>query len=134
MTDEDDKSIVWAHVTHVGSVNELMFVEAELRSHEIPYYIPERNTNAVYPQYMPPGGFSLLVRPEDVDSVRAMLVDKGVEIDREHEGSELLEWLDQWSRPLPFIGHMHIGKRLLVLGTVAALVYLLVVTVLIELQ
>jgi hypothetical protein len=134
MEEEIDKSSAWTLVTHFASMNEMMFVEAELRSYEIQYNIPERNTGSVYPQYLPPGGFSLYVHPNDVETVRSLLVDKGVEIDREHEGSELLEWLDQWSRPLPFIGHLHVVKRLLVLGTVAALIYLLVVSLLIELE
>jgi len=101
------------------NVADLIFVEAELREREIEYQIFDRNTVEVAPQYAAAiGGARLQVRRRDANNALAIIADLGIVIEREHEGSVLLEWFDRKSSVFPIIGSLALGKRFVIMAAV----------------
>lgn len=114
----------------VGSfttVADLAMVEAELRERDIPYRMLDQNTVQVAPHYSAAiGGVRLQVRHRDRDAVVVILGDLGIEAERPHEGSELLDWFDGRTARLPCVGHMPLGQRFVMIAACCAILVALI--------
>lgn len=104
----------------VGSfpvISDLALVAALLRDEDIPFQVLDGNTVHVAPHLAHAvGGARLQVRPVDVERTLWLLAEQGIAIDREHEGSPLLERFDEVTRNWTGVGRAPVALRLLLLA------------------
>lgn len=98
------------------SMVDLAVVQARLRDEGIEFLVRDDNTVNVAPQLAAAiGGARLQVRSVDVDRTLWLLAEQGIPIDREHEGSPLLEWFDARTRTLALLGRAPVALRFIIL-------------------
>ncbi len=104
-------------VASFDATMDVALVEVEFRARAIEYRLLDNNTVLVAPHLAGAiGGIRFQVLEQQVEEAVRTLTELGIRVERHHQGSPLLEWFNQRTARLPFVGLVRVEKRLVLMS------------------